>query len=70
MLAKMQELDNNPELYKKVFDDCMDCIRPEDLDGSNVVNFIMSRIYKDMDLEYINREGCESIFNRFSREMF
>jgi len=70
MLAKMQELDSNPELYKKVFDDCMDCIRPEDLDGSNVVNFIMSRIYKDMDLEYINREGCESIFNRFSREMF
>lgn len=70
MLAKMQELDSNPELYKKVFDDCMDCISPEDLDGSNVVNFIMGRIYKDMNLEYINREGCESIFNRFSREIF
>lgn len=70
MLAKMQELDNDPIKYKEVFDACMDCIKPEDLDGSNVVNFIMSRIYKDMNLEYINREGCESIFNRFSREMF
>lgn len=69
-LNKMNELDANPELYKKVFNDCINCIKEEDLDGSAVVNFIMSSIYKDMGIEYINREGVESIFDRFSRKMF
>ena len=70
MLNKMRELDANPELYKKVFDECMACIKPEYLDGSEVVNNIMGGVYKDMGLEYEPREGVESIFNRFEREMF
>ena len=70
LLNKMRELDNDPVKYKEIFDACMNCVKQEDLDGSAIINFIMGRIYKDMDLEYINREGCESIFNRFSKEMF
>lgn len=70
MIYKMNELDNNPELYKKVFDECMNCIKPEYLDGSEVVNNIMGGVYRDMGLEYTDRPGVESIFNRFSREMF
>ena len=70
MLNKMRELDSNPELYKQVFNDCLDCIKPEHLDGSEVVNNIMGRIYKEMNLEYEPRKGVEPIFNRFSRQMF
>ena len=70
LLNKMRELDSNPELYKKVFDECMDCIKPDDLNGSNVVNNIMGRIYQEMGLEYTPRAGVESVFNRFSRQLF
>lgn len=70
LLNKMRELDNDPAKYKEVFDACMNCVKQEDLDGSAVVNTIMSRIYQDFDMEYTNRPGVESIFNRFSKEMF
>jgi hypothetical protein len=66
----MRELDNDPAKYKEVFDACMDCVNEKDLDGSNVINFIMGRIYQDFNLEYTDRKGCESIFNRFSKNMF
>ena len=56
--------------YMENLVDGMNCVKQEDLDGSAVVNFIMNRIYEDMNLEYTHREGCESIFNRFSKEMF
>ena len=70
LLNKMRELDSNPELYKKIFDECMACIKPDDLNGSNVVNNIMGRIYQDMGLDYTPRDGVESVFNRFSRQLF
>lgn len=70
LINKMRELDSNPDKYKEVFDACMDCVNEKDLDGSNVINFIMGRIYQDFNLEYTDRKGCESIFNRFSKNMF
>ena len=70
MLNKMRELDSNPELYTKVFNECLNCIKPEYLDGSEVVNNIMGGIYNDLGLEYTKRDGVESIFNRFSKELF
>lgn len=70
LINKMRELDNDPVKYKEVFDACMNCVKQEDLDGSAVVNTIMGRIYQDFGLDYTNREGCESIFNRFSKNMF
>lgn len=70
MVNKMRELDANPDLYKKLFDECQACIKPEYLDGSEVVNNIMGRIYKEMNLDYEPRVGVEPIFNRFSRQMF
>lgn len=70
LLNKIIELDNNPELYKKVFNECLDCITPNDLNGSTFINFIMNTIYKDLNIEYTERDGVESIFNRFSKNMF
>ena len=70
LINKMRELDNDPAKYKEVFDACMNCVKQEDLDGSAVINFIMGRIYQDFNLEYTDRKGCESIFNRFSKNMF
>lgn len=70
LINKMRELDNDPVKYKEVFDACMNCVKQEDLDGSAVINTIMGRIYQDFGLDYTNREGCESIFNRFSKNMF
>lgn len=70
LINKMRELDNDPIKYKEVFDACMNCVKQEDLDGSAVINFIMGRIYQDFNMEYKPRKGCESIFNRFSKNMF
>jgi hypothetical protein len=70
LINKMRELDNDPVKYKEVFDACMNCVKQEDLNGSAVINTIMGRIYQDFGLDYTNREGCESIFNRFSKNMF
>ena len=70
LINKMRELDSNPDKYKEVFDACMDCVNEKDLDGSNVINFIMGRIYQDFGIDYKDRKGCESIFNRFSKDMF
>ena len=48
----------------------MNCVNEKDLDGANVINFIMGRIFQDFGIDYKDREGCESIFNRFSKDMF
>jgi hypothetical protein len=66
----MRELDNDPIKYKEVFDACISCVKQEDLDGSAIVNTIMRRIYEDFNMEYTERAGVESIFNRFSNKMF
>ena len=69
-LNKMTELDNNPDMYKKLLNDCLSCIKDEDLDGSRLINFIMGRIAKDMGEQYENRKGCKSIFDHFSKNVF
>ena len=69
-LNKMTELDSNPDMYKKLLNDCLSCIKDEDLDGSRLINFIMGRIAKDMGEQYENRKGCEPIFDHFSKNVF
>lgn len=69
LLNKMRELDNNPELYRKVLNECMDCIKPEYLDGSYVVNNVMRLVEENEGYSWNNVEGVPQIFNRFSRNM-
>lgn len=66
---KMMELDANPELYKKVLNECLDKIKPEFLDGSFINNFFFTHIAKDMNFDYYPRKGVKSIFDRFSSDM-
>lgn len=67
---KMAELDANPDMYRKLINECFDCIKPEYLDGSYLVNNIMSKIGKNLGFDYINHTGVESIFNHFGENVF
>lgn len=67
---KIEELDKNPKKYLQLLKDCFNCIQDEDLDGSNLINFIMGRIAKDAGEKYKRRPGVEAIFNHFSKDVF
>jgi hypothetical protein len=66
----MAELDANPDMYRKLIKVCFDCIKPEYLDGSYIVNNIMSKIGNNLGFDYINHKGVESIFDHFSANVF
>lgn len=68
--SKMTELDANPDMYRKLIQECFDCIKPEYLDGSYLVNNIMSKIGNNLGFDYINHKGVESIFDHFSANVF
>ena len=68
--SKMAELDANPDMYRKLINECFDCIKPEYLDGSYLVNNIMSKIGNNLGFDYINHKGVESIFDHFSANVF
>ena len=68
LLHKVEELENNPDKYKKLLQECFDSIKPEFLDGSYLNNFIFKTIGKDLGFEYEDKKGIKSIFNRFSKE--
>ena len=50
---KIEELNNNPELYKQVLNECLACIRDKDLDGSNLSEKILG------ETPAINKTGIE-----------
>jgi hypothetical protein len=50
--AKIIELDSNNELYLKILNQCFDCIKKEDIDGSFINNFIFTNIGKDLNFNY------------------
>jgi hypothetical protein len=68
--SKMAELDTNPDMYRKLIQECFDCIKPEYLDGSYLINNIMSKIGNNLGFDYINHKGVESIFDHFSANVF
>lgn len=69
-VSKMSELDANPDMYRKIINECFDCIKPEYLDGSYLVNNIMTKIGNNLGFDYINHKGVESIFDHFSANVF
>ena len=68
LLNKINELEANPEKYKQLMKECFDCIKPEYLDGSCLVNTIFGCVAKDLGYEYTPKQGVKSIFNKFSKE--
>ena len=70
MVNKMTELDSDNDKYIKLLNECFDCIKPEYLDGSYLVNMIMSKISDNLGVEYSYHNGVESIFNHFGKDVF
>lgn len=69
-LNKMRELDSDNDKYIKLLNECFDCIKPEYMDGSHVVNKIMSYISEDLGIDYKPRKGVPSILNHFAKNIF
>jgi hypothetical protein len=59
---KVIELDNNPESYLKVINECMDCIKKEDRDGTFINNFILKTIGEDLGFEYEEKKDVNIKF--------
>ena len=59
---KIIELDNNDDLYLKIINSCMSCIKKEDRDGTYINNFIMGTIYNDLGYIYYPRTDIELKF--------
>lgn len=67
---KMVELDANPDKYIKVLNECLDCIKPEYMDGSHVVNIFMHKIADNLGFEYKDHPGVPSIMDHFGQYIF
>ena len=70
LLNKMRELDADSEKYINLLNDCFECISEDDLNGKRMNNFIFNTIASDLGFEYTNKEGCESIFDHFAKDIF
>ncbi len=67
---KMAELDADPDKYVKLLNECLDCIKPEYLDGSYVINTCMHKIADDLGFEYKDHTGVPSIMDHFGKHIF
>ena len=67
---KMAELDADDDKYVKLLNKCLDCIKPEYLDGSYVVNTVMRKISDDMGVPFEDHKGVSPIMDHFSRNIF
>lgn len=67
---KMEGLDNDNEKYLKILNECFECIKPEFLDGSYVVNKIMHKISDNLGFDYTDHQGVPSILNHFGKQVF
>lgn len=70
LLEKVRELDNNPELYLKLLNECFELITPDLLNGSRINNFLFSKIGEDLGFEYEKKNGVKSIFNHYNKNVF
>lgn len=70
LLNKMRELDNDNDKYIKLLNDCFACIEEDDLNGKRINNFIFNEIAKDLGFTYNEKNGCDSIFDHFSKTVF
>ena len=68
--SKMAELDADPEKYVKLLNECLDCIKPEYLDGSHVINAFMRKIADNLGFEYKDHPGVPSIMDHFGQHIF
>ena len=67
---KMTELDADNDKYLKLLNACFDCIKPEYLDGSYVVNTFMSKICENLNIPFTPHKGVPSIMDHFSHNIF
>lgn len=69
-LNKMRELDADNDKYLNLLNECLARISEDDLNGKRINNFIFNSIAKDLGFEYTDKEGVESIFDHFSKNVF
>lgn len=69
LLERVRQLEADDELYKKVLNDCFAMIKPEYMDGSDLNNFIFTRIGEELGYEYEKKQGVKSIFNHFGQDV-
>lgn len=70
MLAKMRELDADNDKYTRLANECFDCITPEYLNGSHVVNTIMHKIADTLSFNYTDHAGVDPIMDHFAKQVF
>ncbi len=67
-LNKINELENDPQKYRDLMNECLEAIKPEYCDGSLLVNFIFSHIAEDLGYSYEPKPGIKSIFNIYTKD--
>ena len=70
MIAKMRELDANPDKYVALLNECFDLIKPEFIDGSFLNNLIFNRIAELEGFDYEDKKGIDMKVNRRDPNMF
>ena len=55
--------------YKKLLNECIECIKPSYLDGSYLINNVMRLVSKDLGIEYKDHEGVEPVLNHFEKNV-
>lgn len=68
-LKKIETLERHPDKYQQLLNRCFECIKPEYLDGSYLVNNIMSKIADDLGFEYKEHKGVEPILDHFNKNI-
>ena len=66
----MRYLDEHPDEYLKLLNECLDKITPEMTNGKKLNNHIFETISKIEGFQYEPRDGVtEHIFNRFEKDI-
>ena len=63
-------MDSDNDKYLKLLNECFACISEDDLNGKRMNNFIFNKIAEDLGFDYVEKNGCESIFDHFSKDVF
>lgn len=69
-LQKMRYLDEHPDEYLKLLNECLDCVTPDMTNGKKLNNEIFGTIAKIEGFDYEPHEGVkEHIFDRFDKNI-
>ena len=70
LVERARYLDEHPDEYVALLNECVNRIRPSWLNGAALNNFLFGKIGEDLGFTYEKQQGVDSILDRFKKTIF